>query len=165
MQRALNLIELVAGVLLLAIASLIAINVVSRNFLGLSVPDWFDGSRLLLACAMAWGIAVATYRDAHIRVDLLWERLSPSNQHWLSLAAATVTALSMVPVAWMMAGKTVSAGSQTTSDLQIPVIWFYGLAAAGFAIAALLAFARVAQIACKRQDLSGRHCGGAGHGS
>lgn len=147
MQRILNMIELIASGLLLAIAALITLNVVCRNILTISVPDWYDGSRLLLAAAMAWGIAVATYRDAHIRVDAVWDKLSPANQNRLSLAAAAVTALSMVPLAWMMGVKILSAGSQTTSDLMMPVTWFYGLATAGFIVAAILAVARVWQMA------------------
>ncbi len=147
MQRALNLIELIAGSLLLAIAVLISVNVVCRNFLSASVPDWYDGSRLLLAAAMAWGIAVATYRDAHICVDLAWEKLRAANRRRLSLFAAAVTALAALPLAWMLGVKTLSAGSQTTSDLQLPVVWFYALAAAGFAVTAVLACVRVWQLA------------------
>lgn len=164
MQRALNLIEVVAGVLLLGIAVLIGVNVASRNFLSVSVPDWYDGSRLLLACAMAWGIAVATYRDAHIRVDLLWDKLGARNRHRLSLFAAVVTALSMIPLAWMMGVKTLSAGTQNTSDLQVPVTWFYGLASAGFLIAAILASVRVWQMASGRLPRD-EATGGVAHGS
>lgn len=80
MKRVLSITETTAAILLLLIALLVAGNVVARELFGTTLPDWFDGSRLLLGVALFWGIALATYHGSHIAVDLLWEHLGPKKQ-------------------------------------------------------------------------------------
>lgn len=61
MRRVLAATETVAAVFLLLIALLTAGNVALRDLMSVQIPDWFDGSKLLMGIALFWGIALATY--------------------------------------------------------------------------------------------------------
>jgi TRAP-type transport system small permease protein len=145
MNRLLSAIETIAAVFLLAIALLIGANVLLRNVASIQIPDWFDGARLLLGIAVFWGIAVATYRGGHICVDALWEHVGAVNRRRIDVIAALLTLAFLAPLAWMVWIKVGGTGSQATSDLRLPMMWFFALAAAGATAAAGLAVARMWQ--------------------
>lgn len=146
MKKLLDLTESIAAFFLLAIALLTAANVVVRNVASTQIPDWYDGSRLLLGIAIFWGIAIATWRGGHICVDALWEYLGQRNRLRLDVLATVLTCAFLCPLAWMVWVKVGSTGAQATSDLRLPMTWFYGLAALGTTAAAVLSAARVVQI-------------------
>ena len=77
MKRLLAMTENVAAFFLLAIALLTAGNVFLRDTFSATIPDWFDGTKLLQGIALFWGIAIATWRGGHISVDIVWEHLGP----------------------------------------------------------------------------------------
>lgn len=143
MKRALSIFETVAAAFLLAIALLTFGNVLLRETLGRQVPDWFDLSKQLQAIAMFWGIALATWRGSHICVDVLWEHCGRGGRHRIDLAATALTLAFLVPLAWMVWVKLGGTGTQTTSDLRLPLAWFYAVSAAGVTAAAVLAAARL----------------------
>ena len=147
MKPALAAIETVAAVFLLAIALLTAGNVVLRNALSLQLPDWFDGARLMLGVAVFWGIAIATWRAGHICVDAVWEMLGAAGRRRMDLLASLLTLAFLAPLAWMVWVKVAGTGEQATSDLRLPMAWFYALAAAGATAAALLAGLRALDLA------------------
>jgi TRAP-type C4-dicarboxylate transport system permease small subunit len=153
MGKLLSAIETVAAVFLLAIALLIAGNVLLRNVASIQIPDWFDGARLLLGIAVFWGIAVATYRGSHICVDVLWEHLRAANRRRVDVLAGGLTLAFLLPLAWMVWVKVAGTGSQATSDLRIPLVWFFSLAAAGATATAVLAVARLWQLAVRPIDV------------
>jgi TRAP-type C4-dicarboxylate transport system permease small subunit len=111
--------------------------------LSFQIPDWFDLSRQLQAIALFWGIAIATYRAGHICVDVVWEHLGHAGRRNLDLFATTVTFLFLVPMAWMVWSKVSTTGTQATSDLRLPLIYFYAVAAAGATVAVVLAAKRI----------------------
>ena len=143
MKRILAATETVAAVFLLLIALVTGGNVLLRDLFSVQVPDWFDGSKLLMCIALFWGMAVATYHAGHICVDVLWEQLGAVNRRRLDLLASTVTLAFLAPLAWMVWVKVASTGTQTTMDLRLPLVWFYGLAACGAVAAALLGAKRI----------------------
>jgi TRAP-type C4-dicarboxylate transport system permease small subunit len=143
MKRILAATETVAAVFLLLIALVTASNVLLRDLLAVQIPDWFDGSKLMMGIALFWGMAVATYRAGHICVDVLWERLGSANRRRLDLLASTVTLAFLAPLAWMVWAKVLTTGTQATMDLRLPMVWFYGVAACGAVAAALLALHRL----------------------
>lgn len=138
--------ETVAAIFLLLIALLTTANVLSRELLGITIPDWFDGSRLLLGIALFWGIAITSYRGGHICVDILWEHLGPANRRRLDILAAAVCAAFLLPLAWMVWVKLGGVGTQSTSDLRIPLLGPYAIAAAGISCCALLACVRLFEL-------------------
>ena len=143
MKRFLAATETVAALFLLFIALVTASNVLLRDLFSVQIPDWFDGSKLVMCIALFWGMAVATYHAGHICVDVLWEQLGPANRRWLDLLASVVTVAFLAPLAWMVWAKVLTTGTQTTMDLRLPLVWFYGLAACGAVAAAVLGMRRV----------------------
>lgn len=143
MKRVLASVETAAALFLLAIALITAGNVLLRGLFSIQIPDWFDGSKLMMGIALFWGMAVATYHAGHICVDVVWEQLGTANRRRLDLVAGTVTFAFLAPLAWMVWAKVLSTGTQATMDLRIPLVGFYAVAACGAAAAALLALRRV----------------------
>lgn len=152
MKRALSTFETIAAAFLLAIALLTFGNVALRETLGRQIPDWFDLSKQLQAIAMFWGIALATWRGSHICVDVLWEHCRQPRRRLIDLAATALVLAFLVPMAWMVWTKVGGTGTQTTSDLRLPLVWFYALSAAGATAAAVLAAARLAVLWRGRAD-------------
>lgn len=147
MKRLLAATETVAAFFLLAIALLTAFNVALRDLFAVQIPDWFDGTKLLMGIALFWGIAVATYHAGHICVDIVWEHLKARGRRVLDLVAGLVTLAFLAPMAWMVWSKVLASGTQATSDLRLPLVWFTSIAAAGAVAAALLALARLVELA------------------
>ncbi len=143
MKRALSTFETIAAAFLLAIALLTFGNVALREAMDRQIPDWFDLSKQLQAIAMFWGIALATLRGSHICVDVLWEHCREPGRRAIDIAATALTLAFLVPLAWMVWSKLGSTGTQTTSDLRLPLVWFYALSAAGATAAAVLAAVRL----------------------
>ncbi len=146
MKRLLSWTETLAALFLLAIALLIAANVILRDVLSIQIPDWFDGSKLLQGIALMWGFALATYYGSHICVDIVWEHLGARGRRALDVLSTTVTLAFLAVTAWMVWTKVLSTGSQTTSDLQLPIAYFYALAACGVVAAAALGLLRLARL-------------------
>jgi TRAP-type C4-dicarboxylate transport system permease small subunit len=142
-QRLLAATETVAAVFLLLIALLTATNVALRDLLSVQIPDWYDGSKLLMAIALFWGIAVTTYHAGHIAVDIVWEHLRAPGRRALDIVAGLVTLAFLAPMAWMVFAKVLAGGTQATTDLRLPLMWFQSIAACGAIAAAVLAALRV----------------------
>jgi len=142
-KRLLTATETVAALFLLAIALLTAVNVALRDLFAVQIPDWFDGTKMLLAIALFWGIAVATFHGGHIAVDIVWEHLSPKRRRLMDLVAGTFTLAFLAPMAWMVWVKVLGSGTQSTTDLRLPLWWFTSVAATGALAAAVLAAARL----------------------
>ena len=146
MKRLLTTTESIAAFFLLAIALLTFCNVLARELLHTQIPDWFDLSKQLQGIAIFWGIAIATYRGAHICVDLSWEWANDAGKRRIDIAATLCMLFFLLPMAWMVWYKLGATGSQTTSDLRLPLIWFYAISAAGVTATATLALVRLIQL-------------------
>ncbi|MCM5569662.1 TRAP transporter small permease [Burkholderiaceae bacterium FT117] len=170
MKRFLTATENTAALFLLLIALLTAGNVVLRDLFSIQIPDWFDGTKQLQGIALFWGIALATWRGSHICVDIVWEHLRPSRQRAMDLVATLIVLAFLAPMAWMIWVKVGGTGTQATSDLRLPLTWFYSVGAVGATVAAILAAARVVALLRRRAPeddaLEASSDGkGAGHGS
>lgn len=146
MKRILSAIETVAAFFLLAIALLTGANVVLRDLLSVQIPDWYDASRMIQGIALFWGIALATCYGSHICVDIVWEHMKSKGRRRLDIAATSVTFAFLLPLAWMAWVKVGSTGTQGSSDLRIPLVWFYSVAAVGACAAVVLALTRIAYL-------------------
>jgi TRAP-type C4-dicarboxylate transport system permease small subunit len=148
-ERLVVLVERAAGVFLALVALLVFASVVARDLLGLGIPDSFDFSRYLQGIAIFWGIAVATYRNAHILVDLVWELSGERARRLIDLFATTATLCFLAALAWMLADRlpSVVRAQQLTSDLKLPVWPFYALAMLGAVAASLVGAIRLARLA------------------
>lgn len=148
MERIATFIERTAGVFLASVALLIFASVIARDLIGIDVPDSFDFSRYLQGIAIFWGIAVTTYRNAHIVVDLLWELSAKRMRFWIDLFATLVTFIFLVAMAWMLVDRlpSVIRSHQLTSDLRLPMWPFYALATLGAIAAAVVGAICLAQL-------------------
>lgn len=149
MDRLVATVERAAGTFLAAVAALVFASVVARDLFAFNIPDGFDFSRYLQGIAIFWGLAVASYRNDHILVDVLWEVCGERGRRWIDLFATTVTFVFMAVFAWMLADTlppTVRA-HQVTADTGVLVWPFYLVAALGIAAAAAVTMARLVRLA------------------
>jgi TRAP-type C4-dicarboxylate transport system permease small subunit len=149
MDRLVAGVERAAGTFLAAVALLVFAGVVARDLFDFNIPDSFDFSRYLQGIAIFWGLAVASYRNDHINVDIVWEQCDARRRRWIDLFATAVTLAFMAIFAWMLADTlppTVRA-NQLTSDTGIPVWPFFLVAALGILAAAAVTLARLVRLA------------------
>ncbi len=102
MEKIVVFVERAAGVSLAAVALLVFVAVVLRATLSINLPDNFDFSRYLQGIAICWGLAVATYRNAHILVDVVWEVSGKTVRRVIDLFASSVSLAFMLAFAWML---------------------------------------------------------------
>jgi TRAP-type C4-dicarboxylate transport system permease small subunit len=144
--------ERVASFFLALIAALTFVTVMMRGTIGMVVPDAYDVSRLLLAVAIFWGIATASYRGEHIGVDIVWQALPPRGRRALDLVATAITFAAVAVFAWMLGQKVLGtwASGEATFDLRLPVWPFHLLAALGIFFAVILLAIRLVRLARTR---------------
>ena len=143
LDKILAFTESVAAFFLLLVAALTFSNVVVRYLLDTQIPDWFDFSKQFQAIAILWGIAIASYRGSHICVDILWEHVGLAWRRRIDLFATGMTLLLLAPMAWMIWVMVGNMGREATSDLRIPLHYFYAIAAVGAVAAAILTAKRL----------------------
>jgi TRAP-type C4-dicarboxylate transport system permease small subunit len=143
LDKILAFTESVAAFFLLLVAVLTFSNVCVRYLFHAQIPDWFDLSKQFQAIAIMWGIAITTYRGSHICVDIVWEHCGGIWKRRIDIIATGVTLLLLAPMAWMTFDMVGNMGSEATSDLRIPLHYFYAIASVGAAAAAVLAVKRI----------------------
>ena len=154
MKPFIDKVELIAGLLLGAIAVLTFSAVMLRWLFNYGLPDAFDFSRLLLGTAMFWGIALAGFHNRHIQVDGFWELAPAWGKRLIDIFATTVTLAFMALFAWMLEGKvrSVLASNEQTFDLRLPVWPFHAVAALGIALAAILLLLRLVRLLAGKKE-------------
>ena len=80
------------GLLLLASAVMISVEIVMRRIFATSLVGVDEIAGYAFAVAMAWGFAHALFVRAHIRVDVLYLRLPSSIQRILDVVAVAAFA-------------------------------------------------------------------------
>ena len=150
LDKILAITEAVAALFLLLVAALTFFNVCVRYLFDTQIPDWFDLSKQFQAIAILWGIALATSRGSHICVDIVGEHSGSAWRRRIDLFATGVTLLLLAPMAWMIFGMVGNMGTEATSDLRIPLYYFYTIAAVGAVAAAVLAAKRMLMLYADR---------------
>jgi TRAP-type C4-dicarboxylate transport system permease small subunit len=143
LDKILAVTEAMAAFFLLLVAALTFSNVCIRYLFDTQIPDWFDFSKQFQAIAILWGIALSTYRGSHICVDILWEHSERAWKRRIDLFATGTTLALLAPMAWMIWVMVGNMGTEATSDLRIPLRYFYSVAALGAVAAAILAAKRM----------------------
>ena len=146
LDKILAFTESVAAFFLLLVAALTFSNVCVRYLFDTQIPDWFDFSKQFQAIAILWGIALTTYRGSHICVDTLWEHSDSVWKRRIDIFATLTTLLLLAPMAWMIWIMVANMGTEATSDLRIPLRYFYIVAAMGAVAAAILAAKRILRL-------------------
>jgi TRAP-type C4-dicarboxylate transport system permease small subunit len=148
MERVVRWVERIAGASLAAVALLVFLSVALRDLFSVDVPDSFDFSRYLQGIAIVWGLAVATYRNRHITVDVVWEVAGSAGRRAIDMVASVVSLAFMAVFAYVLAERVpvVQRAHQLTADLKLPVWPFYVVLAIGAVAAAAVAAIRVVEL-------------------
>lgn len=123
-----------AGWNYVACAGLITADVVGRNLFGVSSAATVELSSYMLACGIAWSLAHTLARRAHIRVDVLVNRLPlriRARLHLLSLALLAGFAGFIAWAGWQIVDESLLFDAHDNSALHIPLAIPQGIWAAG----------------------------------
>ena len=140
-----------AGWVFILCAAFITLDVLFRNFGGFSTSATTEISSYMLAFGIAWGLAHALAVRAHIRVDVLINRLPVAWRqylHALALAVLTALAMFMAWCAWTLVEESVFFHATDTSVLAIPLVIPQGLWAIGISMLAMQAVLQLFEVAC-----------------
>jgi len=152
---------LVGGVMLLAAAVTICIDIFLRYAFARTVGGADELAGYALAIAGAWGLSMALLSRSHIRIDTVYVRVKSravrATLDVLSVAAFAVFAALVAWHGWGVLRLSYESGSRSQSALETPLaipqaVWLAGLAF--FFAVALLLLAR-ALVAWARGDLDG----------
>nr|WP_246503620.1 TRAP transporter small permease [Plastoroseomonas arctica] len=137
----------VAGWNHVACALFITFDIVARSLFGFSSQATVEVTGYMLAGGIAWGLAHTLARRAHIRVDVLVNRLAPRRRAWLhilSLALLLGLSVFITWAAWELVDESALFNAHDNSALRVPMvvpqgIWCFGIAAFVVMAAVLLA--------------------------
>lgn len=137
------------GAAFLAVACLIAVDVVLRAVSGQSIQGVTEVGGFVLAVASAWAFAYALVCKAHVRIDSLYLLLPARARPWLDLVALGTLAFFAVMLSYHAASLfslSWEFASRSLSPLQMPLwlpegLWLFGLVF--FAAVCMLLFLRV----------------------
>lgn len=142
-------VAMAVGLVLLICVAFTLIEIITRK-LGASLGGVDEISGYVMAVTTAWGISYALTEQAHVRIDLLRQRLVPAGRAVFDVIALACLAGTAILVAWRGWGvleKTLSTGARANTPLETP-LWipqtFWWLGWVWFAISACILLASVA---------------------
>lgn len=154
----------IAGWNYLACALFVTADVLGRNLLGFSSAATVEITGYMLACGIAWALAHTLAVRAHIRVDVLINRLPTRVRaplHLVSLALLLGVAAFAAWAAWMLVDESALFDAHDNSALRVPLvipqgIWAFGLSAFVVMCAVLLLECTLALLLCEPERLDER---------
>ncbi|MEW5423563.1 TRAP transporter small permease [Amorphus sp. 3PC139-8] len=154
LERFCKVVEIVAGLLLGLVTTLIVVSTTGRYLFAWPVPDAFDLSRLLIGACIMWGFASVGYRGGHIQVDLFAELMTPRVRRVVDVFAWAMLLFFVVLLTWKMFDRVASAmrSNEATFDLMIPVWPLLGLIWVGTAVSIVTVLVRLYLIATGRGE-------------
>lgn len=157
--RANRLVAMILGIALLLTVAFILTDVVLRKFSWGSLGGSDEISGYVMAAVASWGLACALIERAHVRIDVLRQKLAQPAQAAMDLFAMIVTNAVVLLIAWHcwpVLQKTLERGSRANTPLETPLwipqgIWFGGWL--WFALTAtLLSLIGIAYLASHRRE-------------
>lgn len=144
-EHAASTLALVAGVGIAVLAALITIDIVGRDFLGISIQGTDEIGGYVLAFVGSLGMALTLLRRGHPRIEIFFRFFPKVIQDGLHALAQVSMAAFAVFLAWHAWGElqtTLRFGSITNTPLQTPLwvpqtVWLTGMVF--FALTACLA--------------------------
>lgn len=134
--RAAALMAHLAGWNYVLCALFITADILGRNLLGVSSAATVEITGYMLAVGIAWSLAHALATRAHIRVDVLANRLPArwrASLHLVSLSLLLGFAGFCAWAGWQLWDESALFGARDNTALQIPLVWPQGIWAAGLA--------------------------------
>ncbi|MCS6891099.1 MAG: TRAP transporter small permease [Rhodovarius sp.] len=138
------LMAYLAGWNYIACAAFIGFDIVARNLFGFSSRATVEVTGYMLACGIAWALAHTLMVRAHIRVDVLLNRLPLSLRaplHLFALLLLAVFAAFCAWAGWALVDESLLFNAHDNSALRIPLAIPQGIWAIG-----ILAFALTAGV-------------------
>jgi len=140
-----TLMAYLAGWNYVACALFITTDIIGRSFLGVSSAATVEVTGYMLAVGIAWGLAHTLARRAHIRVDVLVNRMPVQLRAWLHLLALLLLGGFAVFCAWAaysLVDESLLFDAHDNSALSIPLVlpqglWLVGVLAFCLMIAVL----------------------------
>lgn len=131
-----TLMAYLAGWNYILCALFIAFDIVARSFFGFSSAATVEVTGYMLAGGIAWALAHALVRRAHIRVDVMVNRMPLRWRAWMHLLALLLLnafALLCALAGWQVVDESLLFDAHDNSGLQVPLvvpqgIWTFGLA-------------------------------------
>lgn len=148
-ERASQLALSIAGWCFLAMTLLICFDILARRLLGFSSGATSELSGYLLAVGMSWGLAAALIERAHVRIDMLVQKLPPTPRAWLHFTALAVLLAVAGFFAWGAAALALDSWQLHATDvsqLSTPLVIPQALWAAGFGLFLVVALALAARV-------------------
>lgn len=136
-----------SGILLFLTAVLIAVEVTLRKLFAISMGGADELSNYALAISSSWTFGYALFRKAHIRIDVLYIKLSTRLQRVLDVFCLLLfggCALTATYYAYFVLATSIRRGSIANTPLGTPLwvpqsLWFAGLVFLCLVILVLLA--------------------------
>lgn len=121
------------GIVLLVCVAFTLVEIITRK-LGAGLGGVDEISGYVMAVTTAWGISYALTEQAHVRIDLLRQRLVPFGRavfDVISMACLAGTALVVAWRGWGVLEKTLSTGARANTPLETPLwipqtLWWLG---------------------------------------
>jgi len=168
--------EAAAGIFLAAVTVLVFVNVMLRggstglgDFMNwvsgrddlkfvLTIPEWYHLSCLALGVCVFWGIAATSYRNDHIKVDILWDWASPQGKRLIDIFATGALLLFLLAFTYMLGVKVMSgyASGEATYDLRLKLWPFHLVMAIGILFATILIAIRLFRLV-RGEHVEGEH--------
>lgn len=135
---------LISGGALAATGGLIVVSVISRQTLGLAIPDGFEFAQHLMSVALFWGLAVILRDDHFITLDLVYGAAPVRYKALMRrlMSIATAVAIALITVQFSLQVLDARQTGQVTTELEFPIWPIYLLADIGLGLATLYATTR-----------------------
>lgn len=129
-------LALLCGMVLMAAVALIMTEVLGRQFPAMRIGGADELSGYVMAAIATWGFSYALVERAHVRIDLIHNRLPATGRALLDIVALASVLLVAVLVAWHaydVLAKSLARGSRSNTPLSVPlwmpqIVWFGGWA-------------------------------------
>lgn len=165
-ERGTNGFATLSGWLLIGLSVLVTFEIVSRKFFGFSVQGADEIGGYVLVIFSSVGFSYALVKKAHIRVDFVHRRLSPSLQAGFNILAFSLLTGFSAMLAWRagaVAWESFAIGATAPTPLQTPLAWpqaLWALALALFTVISAFYVFRMARLCTTgRVDVAARRFG------
>lgn len=133
LRRINDRLAILVGLVLLACVAFTLVEIIARR-LGGSLGGVDEISGYVMAVTTSWGISYALTEQAHVRIDLLRQRLVPLGRavfDIISLICLSGTAILVAWRGWGVLEKTLSTGARANTPLETPLwipqsLWWAG---------------------------------------
>ena len=133
LRRINDRLAILVGLVLLTCVAFTLVEIIARR-LGGSLGGVDEISGYVMAVTTSWGISYALTEQAHVRIDLLRQRLVPLGRavfDIISLICLSGTAIVVAWRGWGVLEKTLSTGARANTPLETPLwipqtLWWAG---------------------------------------